>query len=186
MDYSLFLDEEGNVYSSGKNQYHQLGLAINDKSFYQSDPALIQYFSVNNIIVTKISCGSYHSLALDVNGNIYSWGNNGDGRCGLGTGRKYRNTVYKPVLIESLVGFFIVDIKAKGDDNYAKSDEDKHWLWGSNHYRQCDLGIYPDEGRWTPCPYPRCIDEIFYEKTNCVIKDVYLGESVLYIIGKKP
>ena len=80
-------------------------------------------------------------------------------------------------MIESLVGCFIDDIKAKGDTNYGKSDEDKHWLWGANRYRQCDLGIY-DEKRWTECPWPRCVDEIFYNKTNCVIRDLYLGETM--------
>lgn len=45
-------------------------------------PLNISFF--NNIIVTQISLGAFHSLALDDTGNVYSWGQGKEGCLGHG------------------------------------------------------------------------------------------------------
>jgi alpha-tubulin suppressor-like RCC1 family protein len=48
-----------------------------------------------NLKITQISCAHGHCLALEENGNIYSWGRNDDGELGNGN----NTTQLKPILI---------------------------------------------------------------------------------------
>lgn len=54
--------------------------------------------STRNIVA--ISAGNYHSIALDKDGNVYTWGYNGYGQLGLGN---TTNTVL-PVKVDDLEG----------------------------------------------------------------------------------
>tara|TARA_B110000259_G_scaffold188116_1_gene245048 strand:+ start:3285 stop:3818 length:534 start_codon:yes stop_codon:yes gene_type:complete len=79
-DHSLFLTNEGRVYSCGRNNNGQLGLGNNDNKYI---PKLIDNLdNLNNI--EKISCGSNYNLFLTGNGDVYSCGDNYFGQLGLG------------------------------------------------------------------------------------------------------
>ena len=58
------------------NSYGQLGLG---HGIDQDMPMELCLKSVR-----KISCGMYHTLALDMSSQVYGWGNNEDGELGLG------------------------------------------------------------------------------------------------------
>ena len=83
--------------------------------------------------------------------------------------------------------FEIVDIKCKRNNSYARSKDGKHWIWGRNAVGECSLDTlvqhmaYGENRRM----YPFRIDKIFYKLTNAVIKEVYLGFKVTYIVGIK-
>jgi alpha-tubulin suppressor-like RCC1 family protein len=75
--HSLVLDNTGNVYSFGQNNYGQLGLG------HETDVSLAQPIpDISNI--KAISAGCHHSLVLDNDGNVYSFGLNNYGQLGLG------------------------------------------------------------------------------------------------------
>jgi alpha-tubulin suppressor-like RCC1 family protein len=66
------------------NSDGQLGLGLNlpdplGPDIFISTPTIIN--SVNENII-QISCGYYHCLFLSYNGNIYSFGRNGEGQLG--------------------------------------------------------------------------------------------------------
>jgi regulator of chromosome condensation len=42
----------------------------------------ISYFNDNNIKISKVICGSLHTLALTTDGKVYSWGCNDDSALG--------------------------------------------------------------------------------------------------------
>ena len=44
-------------------------------------------------MIIDVKCGAAHNVALDINGDVYSWGHNGHGQCGHGTddGRCIKN-----------------------------------------------------------------------------------------------
>ncbi len=66
----LLLDSNGQVYIHGHNSHGQI--AENDDKTYHETPILIS--GLNNII--QISAGMTHSLMLDANGKVYSFGSN--------------------------------------------------------------------------------------------------------------
>lgn len=81
--FTLILDDNGDVYSFGKNDEGQLGYLL-DYSEYEIInskkanliPKKIDYFTNKDIKINKIICGSNFSFVLDENEIIYSFGDN--------------------------------------------------------------------------------------------------------------
>lgn len=64
------------LFSCGDNRLGQLGLGIH--SAQVNTPQLIE--GLENI--KSIGCGAFHSLALSIDGTLYTWGSNRNGQCG--------------------------------------------------------------------------------------------------------
>ena len=87
------VDQMGNAYSWGQNFDRQLGLYRKDSSNFRGTNCVVEEimfvpsllpFSLNSPIL-KISCGARFTVAVGINGDLWSWG---AGECGqLGTGR---------------------------------------------------------------------------------------------------
>ena len=81
--HSLFVSESGHVYGMGSNSHGQLGVA-DPSSNFKNTPTLVEG-ALQEHLVSKISCGNFHSLALTNDGFAFSWG---QGKFGaLGNGR---------------------------------------------------------------------------------------------------
>jgi alpha-tubulin suppressor-like RCC1 family protein len=59
------------TYMFGASQFGQLGIGFTNKPNYET-PQLID----TKILLSKITCGAGHSVALSENGKVYSWGLN--------------------------------------------------------------------------------------------------------------
>lgn len=69
---------DGEVYSWGDNKSSQVG---NGDSITVLSPFLVSRFITTK--VTRVACGSYHTLAVTENGEVYSWGFNNYGQVKL-------------------------------------------------------------------------------------------------------
>jgi len=80
-------------------------------------------------------------MALDDEGKVYVWGNNGNGQLGDG-GLKNTN---EPILVESLQYEKIVDISA--GDNYSGvvTDKGEVYIWGFGNEGQLGHGDKSDQ-----------------------------------------
>ena len=185
--FSLFLDDKGRVYSCGYNKDGELGLGdtVTNKEL---GPTLITYFVKQNIKITKICCGDEHSLGLTDKGKVYSWGNNYSLQCGHARNNngdnddyvefdsyEYELTVSVPRIIKELDRYFIIDIKACKHNSYAKSINNRHFMWGTNGSGQCIAS------KNNVCP-PRVLNNTFRGTTGKEIRDVYLGHRRTYIV----
>ena len=83
--HSICLDNDGTVYSFGRNNFGQLGLG-NKVIFYTSIPQ-----KVDLPPCAQISCGYNHTICLSENGEVYSLGCNEDGQLGIGNNESYNS-----------------------------------------------------------------------------------------------
>ena len=133
--FSLFVDDDGKVYSSGEGGYGQLGL--NSTTDY-TIPQEITYFSTAGITIVKVFAGEYHSMALDDNGNLYGWGRNDKGQLGLG----HFNS---PVLVPTALDMSNFDgdptkVDLGGLHSLVITDQDKSYTFGDNSEGQLGIG----------------------------------------------
>jgi len=79
-NFILALGNDGNLYSWGQNTNGQLGI---NSTVDQTTPHLVNKpFGVTGW--TTLAAGGNHSLAICSDGNLYTWGANGNGQLGLG------------------------------------------------------------------------------------------------------
>ena len=87
-DHSLFQNNKGEIFACGYNEKGQCGLGHFDSP--QFAPILIP--DVPSDIVHFV-CGSFQNLFLDSEGNVYSVGDNGNGKLGLGHKQNVLNKI---------------------------------------------------------------------------------------------
>ena len=78
--HSLFQNNKGEIFACGYNKHGQCGLGHFNES--QLAPSLILNPAPSNIV--EFVCGYRQSLFLDLEGNVYSVGDNEEGQLGLG------------------------------------------------------------------------------------------------------
>lgn len=124
--HNLALDAFGKVWSWGFGVYGQLGYVVPNK--FTAIPREIP--GLSNIV--EIAAGKFHSLAIDSQGNVWTWGCNRNGQLGLGNlvdkHEPTKLSFYLPI-IHIAVGYyhsFIVDVE--GD------------VWGFGYNEMGQLG----------------------------------------------
>lgn len=153
------LDDEGNVYSWGRDTDGALGndealvsqslpVAV-DLSVVPSDSKIIAVsvgYSFNNTGGCDNGDHNSHVLALDDHGKIYAWGNNSNGQLGI------NNTTNqpKPVAVTggAIVDKKIVKILAGYRTSFVIDENGKLYSWGANYNGQ--LGDGTNSTRTTP------------------------------------
>ena len=95
-------EQDMNYTTTGANTVYAWGSGECDQfecsNFESRRPVEISYFSLNKIKVSKITCGSQHTLLLDSSGKVYSWGNSDDGVLGRQITGETNDT--QPALVE--------------------------------------------------------------------------------------
>lgn len=152
-DHTLLLTQSGRVSSFGaRNQHGQLGRDCTSEEQMREAGYVEQ---VKNVAV--IGCGASHSMCIDFNGNLYTWGQGAHGQLGHGD-RESRSRPTK------------VTVMTEDDDNGPKevafvacagggglgcshsiaiaSDNESFYAWGSNKFGQ--LGDGTTDDRLTP------------------------------------
>ncbi|XP_041971239.1 probable E3 ubiquitin-protein ligase HERC4 isoform X2 [Aricia agestis] len=141
IQHSMAVDEWGQPFSWGSDSMGQLGSNLGAQ--IQDKPKIIKFLAAKNVI--QVACGSYHSVALTNNGDLYAWGANSFGQCGLGTMSNKETT---PQQITSLVGVPIAQIACGSNHTFVLSKSGAVFGWGKNFNGQ--LGLQDRENRCYP------------------------------------
>jgi alpha-tubulin suppressor-like RCC1 family protein len=124
-DHSLAIDNNGNLWVWGNNEYGQLGDGTSGYVNNKSSPMQIKVGTT-----FKAVAGGYsHSLAIDELGNLWAWGRNGSGQLGDGT----TVSKYSPVQIKNETTFKEI---AGYNHSLAIDNNGNLWVWGNNGYGQ--------------------------------------------------
>jgi alpha-tubulin suppressor-like RCC1 family protein len=138
--HNLIICANGKINSFGRNNFGQLGLGNSND---HNTPTLI---GIHDIFFTNVSAGEFHSIALDSNGNVWTWGRNSEGQLG-------DSTYINRLIPKKIEGFdSIIQISADRLSSYALKKDGTLWSWGYNQNGQLGLG---DTNRYN---YPQQIN----------------------------
>uniref|UniRef100_UPI0030DD3661 InlB B-repeat-containing protein n=2 Tax=Bifidobacterium indicum TaxID=1691 RepID=UPI0030DD3661 len=125
-NYSLAIGSDGNLYTWGNNYFDKLGRDTNttpsNRPGMVTKPAGMDRW-------TQADAGYSHSLAIGSDGNLYTWGNNSDGKLGRDTGSAGQDAtpgmVTKPAGVDKWT-------RADAGENYSlATDSDGNlYTWG--------------------------------------------------------
>ncbi|CAG9329678.1 unnamed protein product [Blepharisma stoltei] len=113
--HALIITKKGKLYSVGDNTYGELGEPRNVRG--RDRPATIEFFNnwgrvCKGFQIIDCEAGCRHSIILDNMGNIYTFGDNSEGQCGL-----EENRVYTPKIVD--VPDIFADTNAKASYIFA-------------------------------------------------------------------
>ena len=132
--HSLCVTEKNQVFSWGGNDVCQLGYALEEE---QSEDAYWRPYSIpcfEGKTIVHVACGWWHSAAIVDGGLLYTWGNEENGRLGLGS---IEENPGKP----SIVPFFednddeVVDVSCGAFHSAAITKDGLLYTWGSNEQK---------------------------------------------------
>eukprot|EP00898_Chlorokybus_atmophyticus_P004937 jgi/Chlat1/5444/Chrsp36S05415 len=113
-EFATWLSSSGACITAGLPQYGQLGhgsdhevntSASSVKLIYEPQPKPKAIAAFKDKTITKVACGSNHSVAVDSNGHVYSWGAGGFGRLG----HKDQKDILSPRQLETFTNRMVCD-----------------------------------------------------------------------------
>jgi alpha-tubulin suppressor-like RCC1 family protein len=154
--HSLAVTSLGKVFSWGHDGYGQLGNGPDSTENKSTPQEITSHFTglAINEIITSVSAGNYHSLALTSLGRVFGWGQNSNGRVGNGS---FDEKVHFPEDItanfaglETNEEITLVEGSSTGYFSCAISSLGKIFTWGSDSYGQLGNGPDSTENKSTP------------------------------------
>jgi alpha-tubulin suppressor-like RCC1 family protein len=127
----LALRSDGSMWAWGGNRLSELG---DGTSIHRPTPVQVQV--EDNPRFTAIAAGHHHALAVDSEGNLWSWGDNSYGRLGDGTTIKQS----RPRKVAFPGGRRLRAVAAGVNHSLAVAGDDSVWAWGANNRGQLGTG----------------------------------------------
>jgi T5SS/PEP-CTERM-associated repeat protein len=126
--HSLALKWDGTVWTWGNNFNGQLG----DGYVYEYSTTPVQAVGLTNVVA--LAAGQYHSVALDMDGTVWTWGNNDNGALGIGPSTNRMVATQVPGLTD------VKAIAAGVHTTFALKRDGTLWAWGLNNKGQLGNG----------------------------------------------
>ena len=120
-NYSLAIDSNGNLYAWGENNNGELGTG--DTTAYTVPTQVMAGTTFKSVVAGR---GQAYNLAIDTNGNLYSWGQNTYGQLGNNS----TDDVNTPTQI--LAGTTFEKISVGYNTSFAIDTDGNLYAWGAN------------------------------------------------------
>lgn len=132
---TFVINQEGNVFATGRNDYGQLMLGDNVNRFSFSK---IHYIS--NATMVEANRQEYNNSAfiIDSHGSLYGAGSNNRGQLSLGDGKD------RKAFVRAILPFKVVSVKCFDSHTLALSDIGDAYSCGVNDFGQLGLGDRKD------------------------------------------
>ena len=131
--HTISLRTDGKVFTWGDNTYGQLG---NGTVKTSDEPVEVTF--PKGTIITQIAAGENHNVALDSNGNVWTWGRNNNYQ--IGNTRASQYTPYKVSNIPK-----VIKISAGNNNTMVITENNELYAWGLNAYGDLGLGTYTNK-----------------------------------------
>ncbi|KAL1507069.1 hypothetical protein AB1Y20_007930 [Prymnesium parvum] len=136
--------EAGEVYTWGSGSHGQLGHG--DR---RSEAVPRRVSALSGVRVVRVACGG-HSLALAIEGKLYSWGNGNHGQLGHGVCRPECS----PRLVEALDGVRVIGVACGDFHTLALTEEERVYTWGSGAFGELGHATLSHQ------PLPRALSNV--------------------------
>ena len=127
----MFVNHTGSVFCCGDNTKGQLG-SDPLQTAGSATPRHVKGIPAQ-VRIASVSCGKNHTLALSTGGEVYCWGGNKYGQCGVGVKSE------EPVLphhLDYLLGAPVYAVAAGGNHSIAVTVSGTLISWGQNGFGQ--------------------------------------------------
>lgn len=154
----VVVTQDGAVYSWGHNGYGQLGQGTSTQALL---PMLVAH-GLSGKHCVRVACGSYHTLVLTDDGEVFAWGQNGCGQ--IGSGSTANQSV--PRKVTQVIGTRkAVDIACGQLSSVAVTDSGDVYTWGYNASGQLGLGSTLNQAQ--PCRVTAGLTDVRVVKVVC-------------------
>lgn len=138
---TIAIDKNNYLYGWGYSSNGQLGIGDRIETSYQYTP-----LKLNSTKWKNIQCAFTHTLAIDENDNLYSWGLNGAGQLGIGTNETF--TQYTPIQV-GITKWNTISCQNSFTSSLGITSEGALYAWGDN--QNCQIGGGKERGdQFTP------------------------------------
>jgi alpha-tubulin suppressor-like RCC1 family protein len=146
--HSAIITTSGDLYTWGDSDYGKLGLASTKEKKVKT-PTLVSFFAKNNIKIESVALGRHHTLALDTQGRVFSFGKGSFTNSGfinlffskyVALGHPKAEHVYIPKIIEKFRGEPIDQISTGKHFGMALSKKGDLYAWGRGEYGVLGFG----------------------------------------------
>ncbi|KAI8910288.1 regulator of chromosome condensation 1/beta-lactamase-inhibitor protein II [Gorgonomyces haynaldii] len=179
-DFAVAINDKGEVFAWGSPQYGQCGdgsdhkyIAGTNREVYDPQPPKPVKGLAGKKIV-KISCGANHTLSLDEDGAMFTWGAASYGRLGLNESPPKDAMVAKEIEGFANRNNPVTNIACGGTFSMCTDSRHAIYLWG----KWKNSG---DGGQGTPWLYPKH----FQGLSGWHVRDLAGGQSALYALAEK-
>jgi alpha-tubulin suppressor-like RCC1 family protein len=176
--HTVSINETGYVFTWGGNSFGQLGRVA---STYIQTPTQV---NVSGELVKEVACGTAHSMALSVYGNVYTWGaGSANQNYVLGVDSTSVATYYVPAKLGGILSLKrVVSISASAVTSNVLCDDGTILGWGMNTYGE--LGDRTTRARTLPYYSARSLTlnraPIYAIKSSDQSTYVLLADGTLY------
>lgn len=154
----------GDVVTFGKADF-PLGYPLPNTSNVQK-PRRVE--ALADVAVVAIAAARHHSVVLDKDGRVFTWGHGRGGRLGHGD----ENPQMFPKLVAALDGLRVVKIAAAENHTVCVTDQGLVFSWGSDRFGQLGVGG-SSAGHGTARLVPRRVEAL----RRCMVADVSAGAT---------
>ena len=129
------ITSDGALYSWGYGASRQLGHGGTD-----SERTPRRVASLEAVRCSAVACGASHTICVDVDGAVYTWGHGLGGRLGHGS----EDDEPIPRCVEALAAQHVRAVAA-GEAHCAVRTDDQIYVWGAGGYGRLGLGCADDK-----------------------------------------
>ena len=140
-NHTLCITADGSLFAWGDNVHGQLGVGGTDD---RSVPTLVT--GLQGKQVAHVAAGGYHTICTTADGSVFTWGNCGYGKLGLGNDRS--NKLVPTQVRGELLNKAVVQVAAGGQHSACVAEDGSVYSWGKNDEGQ--LGVAGVDGADLP------------------------------------
>ncbi|TMW61624.1 hypothetical protein Poli38472_010687 [Pythium oligandrum] len=127
------VNEDGALFSWGDRSGGRLGYAaVDGETRRVMQPRVVS--ALRDQRITQVACGAFHTLATDINGHVFAWGQNARGQLGFLTRSVETTMVNTPTLVADLKGVYVGSVACGEYHSLGLSSDGRVFSWGCNKF----------------------------------------------------